>query len=238
MTTPARARPGGDLEPGWSHAEANGYGPCYLRHVPGKGILRVVARGASSGGYAWYLSTVTPAEALSRAREGFAHPRDAMRDADEQVSQMPPRMFELLTPGEAQALYRKLATAHDWGRDQGDHTLGEVRSELFTQLRIQATDPSYHGPDPYEFHRTVREASRGAAVQAMEASPNRASWITWRPRRDAAHGPAHVAEFPGPVTAASARPSGSGPATGRQRVARPGRAAGQTRPRSVRGGAP
>jgi hypothetical protein len=230
MTTPARPRRGGDLEPGWSHAEANGYGPCYLRHVPGKGILRVVARGASLGGYAWYLSTVTPAEALSWAREGFAHPRDAMRDADHQVSQMPPRMFELLTPGEAQALYRKLATAHDWGRGQGDHTLGEVRSELFTQLRIQAADLSYHGPDPYEFHRAVREASRGAAVQAMAASPHRASWIAWRPGRTDAHGAGNVTEFPGPVTAKGAGPASGGPVPGRRGTARRTRAAVLARP--------
>jgi hypothetical protein len=97
---------------------------------------------------------------------------------------------------------------------------------LFTQLRIQATDPSYHGPDPYKFHQAVREASRGAALQAMEASPHRASWIAWRPRRPA------VTEFPAPVTAAAARTAG-GPVPGRP-TARPARAARRARPRSVR----
>jgi hypothetical protein len=224
MTTPGKAAPAGDLQPGWSHDEANGYGPCYRRHAPGKGILRVVARGG--GGYAWYLSTVTAAEALSWAREGFSHPRDAQRDADHQVSQMRPRMFEHLTPGQAQELYRKLAKAYDWGRDQGDHMLGEVLSELFTQLRIQATDPSYHGPDPYKFHQAVREASGGAALQAMEASPNRASWIAWRPRRPA------VTEFPAPVTAAATR-AGGGPVPGHRPAGRTARAR-PARPRSVR----
>jgi hypothetical protein len=223
MTAPAWPARAGDLQPGWSHDEPNPYGPCYRRHAPGKGVLRVVARGGQ--GYAWYLSTVTPAEALSWAREGFSHPRDAQRDADHQVSQMPPRMFERLTPGEAQALYRKLVSAHYGGRDQGDQTLGDVRSELFTQLRIQATDPSYHGPDPYKFHQAAREASRGAALQAMAASPNRASWIAWRPRREG------VTEFPGLVTAAAARPGG-GPVPGRRPTART--AARPARPRSVR----
>lgn len=226
MTTPGKAARVGDLQPGWSHDEANGYGPCYRRHAPGKRILRVVARGGSS--YAWYLSTVTPAEALSSAREGFSRPLDAQRDADHQVSQMRPRMFGHLTPGQAQELSRKLARAYDWGRGQGDHTLGEVLSELFTQLRIQATDPSYHGPDPYKFHQAVREASRGDALQAMAASPNRASWIAWRPGRPA------VTEFPGPVTAAGARPVGGGPVPGHRSAARTAIAAGSARPRSVR----
>ena len=232
MTTPAQAAPAGDLEPGWSRDKANVYGPCYRRHAPGKGILRVVAR--SGHGYAWYLSTVTPAEALSWASEGFPHPRDAMRHADHQVSQMTPRMFELLTPGEAQALYRKLSTAYDCGSEQGDRMLGEVRSELFTQLRIQATDPSYHGPDPYKFHRAVQEASRGAALQAMAASPNRDSWIAWRPQRRAAHGAAGVTEFPGPVAARGARSAGGGPVPPRRRTARSAMAARPARPGSVR----
>ena len=229
MTPPVQA---GDLEPGWSRDEANGYGPCYRRHAPDKGILRVVARGG--GEYAWYLSTVTRAEAVSWARGGFSHPRDVQRDADHQVSQMRPRMFELLTPDEAQELYRKLCRAYDWGRGQGDHMLGEILSELFTQLRIQATDPSYHGPDPYEFHRAVREASRGAALEAMAASPNRASWIAWRPGRGS------IPEFPGPVTAAGARPAGGGPVPGRRPGCQDGqsRAAGSPKERTVTRPAP
>ncbi len=230
MTTPAGARPACDLEPGWSRAEANGYGPCYRRHAPGKGVLRVVARGGPIG-YAWYLGTVTPAEALSCAREGFASPRDAMRDADRQVSRMPPRMFELLTPGEAQELCRTLARAHDWGRDHGDQTLGDVRSEVFTQLRIQAADLSYSGPDPFKFIRAVHEASRGAALQAMAASPNRDSWIAARPRHAARDGAARVTEFPGPVTARGARPAGGGRVPACRRAAR---AAQQAGPRGLR----
>jgi len=233
MTTPVQAPPAGDLEPGWSHDQANPYGPCYRRHVPGKGILRVAARGVRHG-YAWYLSTASPSEALSWARDGFAGPGDAMRDADRQVSQMPPRMFERLAPGVAQELYRRLARAHDWGHNQGDQTLGDVRSELFTQLQIQATGPSYHGPDPYRCIRAVQEASRGGALQAMAASPNRVSWIGTRPRRGGVHGPARLTEFPGPVIADGARSGSGGPVPSRRRTARTARAAGQARPGSLR----
>ena len=231
MTTPAQALTG-DLEPGWSHAEANGYGPCYRRHVPGKGVLRVVARGG--GGYAWYLGTLTPAEALSWASEGFAHPRDAMRDADDQVARMAPRMFERLTPGELAVQCLSLARAYDWGRNQGDMALGDVLSELFTQLRIQATDPSYQGPDVYKFHQAVQEASCGAALQAMEASPNRASWIAWRPQRTDAHRAADVTEFPGPAAARGAAPASGGPVPVRRGTARRTRAAVGARPGGLR----
>jgi hypothetical protein len=231
MTTPVQAPPAGDREPGWSHDQANPYGPCYRRHVPGKGILRVAARGVRHG-YAWYLSTSSPSEALSWARDGFAGPGDAMRDADRQVSRMPPRMFERLTPGEAQELYRRLARAHDWGHSQRDQTLGDVRHELFAQLQIQATDPSHCGSDPHRFIRAVQEASRGAALQAMAASPNRAAWIATRPRRDAMHGPAHPTEFPGPVV--GPLPGSGGPAPSRRRAASTATRAGQARPRSLR----
>ena len=233
MTTPVQAPPAGGLQLGWSHDQANPHGPCYRRQVPGKGVLRVAARGARHG-YAWYLSTASPSEALSWARDGFARPGDAMRDADRQVSQMPPRMFERLTPGEVQELYRRLARAHDWGHNQRDQTLDDVRSELFTQLQIQATSPSYSGPDPHRFIRAVHEASRGAALQAMAASPNRAAWIATRPRRGAVHGPAHPTEFPGPVAAGGARPGCGGPVPSRRRAASTARPAGQARPRSPR----
>ena len=148
MTTPARPAATGDLEPGWSRDEPNPYGPGYQRHVPGKGIVRVVAR--SGYEYAWYLSTTSRSEGLSWPQEGFPHPRDAMRDADQQVARMPLRMFERLTPGEAQELYRRLARAYDWGRYRPEETsLAQLRGELLEQMKIQATDPSYHGPDPH-----------------------------------------------------------------------------------------
>jgi hypothetical protein len=230
MTTPARAAPAGDLKPGWAHDEANGYGPCYRRYAPGQGVLRIVARSGYS--YAWYLSTKSPSEALSWPRERFASPRDAMRDADDQVSQMPPRMFGRLTPGDAQELYRRLARAYDCGRNQRVLALADVREELFTQLKIQAADPAYHGPEPHKFIHAVQEASRGAALQAMAASPNQASWIAWRPRHHAVTGPAPPTEFPAPVTARGTRTAGGGPAPARRRAASPARAAGQARPGS------
>jgi hypothetical protein len=220
MTTPARPAAAGDLEPGWSHDEPNPLGPCYQRHVPGKGILRVVARGGQ--GYAWYLSATSRSESLSRARERFAGPRNAMRDADQQVPLRPRRMFELLTPGETQELYRKLARACDWGRP-GQPDLDEVRGELFEQMKIQATDPGYHGPDPHKFIHAVREASSGAALQAMSASPNRGSWLSMRP-----HGRsqrlAAAADFPGPPVVSGVAPrrrAGSTASAAQQ--ARPGR---------------
>jgi hypothetical protein len=171
----------GDLEPGWSRDEPDPYGPCYQRHVPGKGIIRVV-KALGYQGYGWYLSTTARSCGLSWPRDGFTHPRDAMRDADQQVARMPLRMFERLTPGEAQELYRKLARAVDWGRGRGETALGEVRGELYTHMQILETDLSYHGPKPHESIRAVREASAGAALQAMAASPNRAAWIATRPR--------------------------------------------------------
>ena len=180
MTTPAQLATAGDLEPGWSRDEPNPYGPCYQRHAPRKGIIRVVAR--SGQDYAWYLSTTARPEGLSWAQEGFAHPRDAMRDADQQVARTPPRMLELLTPGEAQELYRKLARAYDWGRHgPGETALDEVRGELFQHMKILATAPGYHGPEPHKFIHAVREASRGAALQAMSASPNKGSWLAMTP---------------------------------------------------------
>jgi hypothetical protein len=228
MTTPARTAAAGDLEPGWSRDEANPYGPCYRRYAPGHGVLRIVA--CSGYSYAWYLSTKSPSDSLSWPEEGFASPRDAMRDADHQVSHMPPRMFGRLTPGEAQALYRKLAAAYDCGRSQGDPALGDVREELFTQLKIQAAGPSYHGPEPHKFIHAVKEASRGAALQAMAASPNQASWMAWRPRRHAVTAPAHPTEFPAPVTARGTRSAGGGPAPSRRQAASTARDAGQARP--------
>ncbi len=180
MTTPVP--PGvGDLEPGWSADEPDSYGPRYQRHVPGKGILRVVARQDAGQGYAWYLST-DPSDPLTWPQEGFARPRDAMRDADRRVPLLPQRMFEPLTPGEARELYRKLARAHDWGQGPRRHTeLAAVRLDLAIQITIQATDPSYEGPDPHAFRHAVEQASYGASAQAMEASPNRGSWLSMLP---------------------------------------------------------
>jgi hypothetical protein len=217
MTTPTRPPAAGDLEPGWSRDEPNPYGPCYQRHVPGKGIIRVAAR--SGQVYAWYLSTTSRSEGLSWPREGFARPRDAMRDAGQQVPRLPPRMFELLTPGEAQELYRTLARAYDYGRP-GQRDLGEVTGELFRQMKIQETDPGYHGPDPHKFIHAVREASSGAALQAMSASPNKGSWLSMtphgRPQRLAA---AAGADFPRPPAVSGTPPrgrAGSTASTGRQ----------------------
>jgi hypothetical protein len=232
MTTPARSAAAGGLEPGWARDEANPYGPCYRRYAPGQGVLRIVARSGYT--YAWYLSAASRSDSLSWPEEGFASPRDAMRDADRQVCQMPPRMFGRLTPGEAQALYRKLAAAHDWGRDQGDPTLSEVREELYTQLKIQAAAPAYHGPAPHRFIWAAKEASRGACLQAAAASPNRASWLATPLRHRAVAEPAGSAEFPGPVTARGARSAGGGPAPSRQRTASTARAAGRSRPGSPR----
>jgi hypothetical protein len=231
MTTPVQAPSAGGLEPGWSHDEANGYGPCYRRYAPGHGVLRIVAR--SGYGYAWYLSSKSPSEAFSWPRERFTSPHDAMRDADDQVSQMPPRMFGRLTPGEAQELYRRLARAYDCGRNQGDQALADVRDELFTQLQIQAADPSYHGPDPWKFTRAVREASYGAALQAMAASPHQASWIAM-PRHRAVHGPTRLTglEFPTAAIASDTQSPAGRPAPSRPRSASTAKSAGQPRPRS------
>jgi hypothetical protein len=91
-------------------------------------------------------------------------------------------MFESLTLGETQELYRKLARAHDWGRHgPGETAVDEVRGELFRHMRVLETDPSCHGPEPHRFIRAVREASRGAALQAMSASPNTGSWLSMTP---------------------------------------------------------
>jgi hypothetical protein len=207
MTAPPRPAAIGDLEPGWSRNEPNPYGPCYQRHVPGKGIIRV-AKALGYQGYAWYLSTTARSCGLSWPQDGFTHPRDA----DQQVARMPLRMFERLTPGEAQELYRKLARAKDWGRRwgrPGETALDEIRGELFEQMQIQATDPSYHGPEPHKFIRAVREASYGADLQAMAASPNRAAWIATPPRLDPPDarldeiGPAVMDAAAGPGAAAS-----------------------------------
>ena len=203
MTTPARPATDDDLEPGWSRDDPNPYGPGYQRHVPGKGIVRVVAR--SGYEYAWYLSTTSRSEGLSWPQEGFPHPRDAMRDADHQVARMPLRMFERLTPGEAQELYRRLARAYDWGRYRPEETsLAQVRGELLEQMKIQATDPSYYGPDPHEFHHAVRAASSGAAEQAMRTSPHKASWLAMPPYGSRAA--AAAAEYPEPPVVSGAAP--------------------------------
>lgn len=174
MATPTAPGPRVDLQPGWSFDRTNTAGPCYCRHVPGKGMLKVVALG-QPGGYAWCLST-SPAgsplrawESLTRPKEGFTGPVDAMLDADRAVSRMPPRMFEPLTPGEARELYRKLITAHNWP-GTGHKDLDDARNELSIQIRIHATDPAYHGPDPHEFTQAVHQASYGAAEQAMAVS--------------------------------------------------------------------
>jgi len=179
MTTPVpEARPR-DQGPGWSVDRTSPAGPCYSRHVPGKGMLRVDAQG-SHRGYAWHLSTspagslASPADSLTVPRDGFAYAGEAMRDADRCASLLPPRMFELLTAGEARELYRRLARAHTWPGD-GHRDLDEVCHELSIQIRIHATEPGYHGPDPREFTQAVREASYGAAEQAMNVSPNRGS---------------------------------------------------------------
>jgi hypothetical protein len=153
--------------------------------------LRVVCRGHQ--GYAWYLSTKARSDALSWSREGFTGPVDAMRDADQHVSRVAPRMFERLTPGEARELYRKLARAYDCGDGQRDQTLGEVRGELFRHLQILATDPSYSGPEPHKFIAAVKDASYGAALQAMAASPNRAAWIAATSRHQRGERPAAAA---------------------------------------------
>lgn len=179
MYGPRRSRPAGPpapsgLEPGWSRDDPLS-GPCYKRHVPGKGIARVICRGP--GNFAWYLSTTSRSVALSWPRDGFADPGAAMADADRKVACLRERMFERLTPGEARELYRRLSRACDWGQELGDRTLADVMSELFTHIQIQATDPAYDGPDPYQFIWAVRDASYGAAVQAMSASPNRLAWL-------------------------------------------------------------
>lgn len=200
MTNPAPPAGPGDLEPGWSHDEPSPFGPCYKRHAPGKGMIRAVDHGRR--GYAWFLSTASRPESLSEARGPFARPRDAMRDADRQVPLLPQRMFEDLTPADTRELYRKLSRACDWGRDTREPDLDEVLGELFRQMTIQATDPGYHGPAPHTFIHAVREASRGAALQAMSASPNKASWLAMTPHRRAER--LAATEYPGPPAAGAA----------------------------------
>jgi hypothetical protein len=129
-----------DLEPGWSDDEPNLYGPCYQRYVPGKGILRVAGLGEADGGYSWYLGLGKPAELIWAPGGRFARPGDAMRDADRQLAERQPGIWEPLTPGEARLLYVKLA---------GAEGLDPAREDLFTQIRIQALDPGYDGPNPF-----------------------------------------------------------------------------------------
>jgi hypothetical protein len=175
MTGPGVPGRGAELEPGWSRDEPLPWGECYQRYAPGKGMLRVVAR--EGGTYAWYASTKARPDALSWAQEGFPGPRDAMRDADLGAPLLPARMFDALSTWEAQELYRRLARAKDWETRTGYTELDEVRSELFTQMRIQAADPAYRGPDPRDFISSVKAASYGAYLQAMRVSPNRHSWM-------------------------------------------------------------
>jgi hypothetical protein len=163
-------------ERGWSRDDPLPWGGCYQRYAPGKGMLRVVAR--EGGTYAWYASAKARPDAVSRAQEGFPGAREAMRDADQRAPLLPARMFEALTAGEAQELYRRLARADGAARQgQAPTYLDEVSSELFTHLRILAADPAYHGPEPYEFVHAVKTASYGAWLQAMRVSPNRHSWM-------------------------------------------------------------
>jgi hypothetical protein len=163
------------LEPGWSRDEPLPWGACYQRYAPGKGMLRVVAR--EGGTYAWYASAKARPDAVSRAEEGFRGPGEAMRDADRRAPLLPAGMFEALSTWETQELYRRLARAKDWESRGGCTELDEVRSELFTQLRIQAADPAYRGPDPHDFIHAVKAASYGAYLQAMRVSPNGRSWM-------------------------------------------------------------
>ena len=184
MTTPTPPANPRNLEPGWSFDRHTPAGPSYCRYVPGKGMLKVVAQDRDRG-YAWYLSTsparslLRPWESLTVPREGFTRPQDAMLDADRQMSQLPPGMFEALTPGAARELFRRLSGAHNWPGD-GHLDLNQVRNELSVQIRIHAADPAYRGPDPHKFIQAVSEASYGAAEQAMNASTNRGSRL---PRR-------------------------------------------------------
>jgi hypothetical protein len=104
-----------------------------------------------------------------------------MRDAERDVARLPERLFQLLTPGETQELYRRLARAKDWDRlpdRPGETLLDAVRGELYIEMQIQATEQMYHGPDPHKFIWAVENGSYGAAVQAMDASPNRQSWLS------------------------------------------------------------
>jgi hypothetical protein len=226
MTVPepgARPRHQGS---GWSADRTSPAGPCYSRHVPGKGMLRVDAQG-SPRGYAWHLSTspagspALPADALTVPRGGFAHLGDAMRDADQQAALLPPGMFELLTAGEARELYRRLARAHNWPGD-GHADLDEACHELSLQIRIHATEPGYHGPDPRDFTQAVREASYGAAEQAMNVSPNGGSRLARPGLLLGLATPMAIAamDFPAqPAASAAARP---GPAAAPARPAPPG----------------
>ena len=147
------------LEPGWSDSEPNLHGRCYQRYVPGKGILRVVGLGEAAGGYTWHLGPGRTAELIWATGDRFTGPGDAMRDADRQLAGRPPGMWESLTPGEARLLYVKLAGAE--GLDPALH------QDLFTQIKIQALDSGYDGPNPFMIEHEA--AIRGYAAQLRRA---------------------------------------------------------------------
>jgi hypothetical protein len=211
--------------PGWSVDRTSPAGPCYSRHVPGKGMLRVDAQGPHRG-YAWHLSTspagslALPADALTVPQDGFAYAGAAMRDADQQVALLPPRMFELLTAGEARELYRRLARAGNWPGD-GHTDLDEVFHELCIQIRIHATEHGYHGPDPREFTQAVREASYGAAEQAMNVSTNGGSRLAMPGLLLGLATPVAIAAMDFPAQPAASGAVRHGPAAARAGPARP-----------------
>ena len=146
--TPAPALLHGGTEPGWSPASVTPYGPGYCRYVPGQGMLKV---GYESRQYRWWLLT-GPAKARP-GRDGFADPREAMRDADRLTAMLAPGMFEALTIDELRALYRELVQAYPEYHSGTTNTgrwyeeLASVRDDVFGQMEIAALDPAYRaGP--------------------------------------------------------------------------------------------
>lgn len=184
---PAAGRPG--PEPGWLAVEPGPDGPRYQRYVPGRGILHAFSRGDAAGGYSWYLGLSQPGDALWLPGGRYADPGEAMRAADRGLAGRPPGLWETLTPGEARRLYLQLSGADPDGPDP-------PLDDLFNQIKIQALDPGYDGPNPFVVQHEA--ALRGFAARLSQA---------WR-KGDTAYlreyqadfegsGPAEPGDFPG-----------------------------------------
>jgi hypothetical protein len=137
------AAPGSGREPeaGWGQADANLYGPCWLRFQPGAGELHVVAR--SGGTYAWWLKQGVSAVSGPHG-EGFASARTAMSSGDHYVAAMPAPLLAPLTAGEAAELDARLEQAMSRHyhpiplRDRLYFELRDLRSDVFNHRDLLA----------------------------------------------------------------------------------------------------
>lgn len=192
------AAPGSGREPaaGWGQADANNYGPCWLRFQPGAGELHAVAR--SGGTYDWWLKQGVSAVSGPHG-EGFASPETAMSSGDAYVAAMPARLLSPLTAAEAAELNARLERAmsrhyHPIPINRLYFELRDLRSDVFNHRDLLAM-------------QAARETAAAAGVEHAPGQPRlpEAAAVA----RGSFPGPPVVTGLPPQAPAASASRAGA-----------------------------